>query len=51
MNAPAELGYFLIYQVKEKKCCFENAYLEKSTSSTRNKVVVNVAEGLYLFSI
>ena len=39
MNVPTELGYVLISQVKEeeKKCSFENALIEKSESSTRNK--------------
>ena len=35
-----ELGYVLICQVKEeekKKCSFENALVEKSESSRRNK--------------
>ena len=34
------LGYVLICQVKDeekKKCSFENALVEKSESSTRNK--------------
>ena len=46
-----ELGYGLIYQVKEKekKCSFENALVEKSESSTRNKN--GLLEGLLLFSI
>ena len=34
----AELGYVLICQVEEeeRKCCFENALVEQSKSSTRN---------------
>ena len=34
-----ELGYVLTCQVEEKetKCSFENALVEKSESSTRNK--------------
>ena len=44
-----ELGYVLICQVKEKekKCCFENALVEKSESLTRNKN--GLVEGLLLF--
>ena len=40
------LGYVLIRQVKEeeKKCSFENALVEKSESSTRNKN--GIVEGL-----
>ena len=39
MYVLTELGYVLICQVseKEKKCSFENALVEKSESSTRNK--------------
>ena len=37
MCVPTELGYVLICQVKGKKCNFENAFVEKSESSTRNK--------------
>ena len=39
MYVLAELGYVLICQVqqKQKKCSFENALVEKSESSTRNK--------------
>ena len=47
-----ELGYVLICHVKEKrkkKCSFENALVEKSESSTRNKN--GLVEGLLLFSI
>ena len=47
-----ELGYVLICHVKEKrkkKCSFENAPVEKSESSTRNKN--GLVEGLLLFSI
>ena len=47
-----ELGYVLICHVKEKrkkKCSFENALVEKSQSSTRNKN--GLVEGLLLFSI
>ena len=46
----AELEYVLICQVKEKKCNFENAFVEKSGSSKRYKINAAV-EGLYLFSI
>ena len=37
--ALTKLGYVLICQVKEeeKKCSFENALVEKSENSTRNK--------------
>ena len=46
-----ELGYVLICQVdeKEKKCSFENALVEKSKRSTRNKN--ELGKGLQLFSI
>ena len=39
MNVPTELRYVFISQVKEeeKRCSFENALIEKSESSTRNK--------------
>ena len=39
MYVLTELGYVLIYQVKEKekKCSFENALVENNESSTRNK--------------
>ena len=38
MYVLTELEYLLICQVKEKKkCSFENALVEKSESSTRNK--------------
>ena len=39
MHVMTELGYVLLCQVKEeeKKCSFENALIEKSESSTRNK--------------
>ena len=40
MYVLTELGYVLICHVKEKrkkKCSFENALVEKSESSTRNK--------------
>ena len=40
MYVQTELGYVLIHQVKEeeiKQCSFENALVEKSESSTRNK--------------
>ena len=39
MYVLTELGYVLIYQVKEKekKCSFENALVENSESSTRSK--------------
>ena len=51
MYVLTELGYVLICQVKEKeqKCSFENALVEKSESSTRNKN--GLVEGLLLFSI
>ena len=52
MYVLTELGYVLIYHVKEKrkkKCSFENALVEKSESSTRNKN--GLVEGLLLFSI
>ena len=51
MYVLTELGYILICQVKEKekKCSFENALVEKSESSTRNKN--GLVEGLLLFSI
>ena len=51
MNVLTELGYILICQVKEeeKKCSFENALVEKSESSTRNKS--GLVEGLLLFPI
>ena len=41
------LGYVLICQVneREKKCSFENALVEKSESSTRNKN--GLVEGWY----
>ena len=47
MYVLTELGYVLICQVKEKekKNSFENALVEKSESSTRNK------KGLLVFSI
>ena len=49
MNVPTELGYVFISQVKEeeKKCSFENALIEKSISSKRNKN--GLIEGLQLF--
>ena len=40
MYVLTEVGYVLICHVKEKrkkKCSFENALVEKSESSTRNK--------------
>ena len=51
MYVLTELGYVLICQVKEKgkKCSFENALVEKSESSTRNKN--GLVEGLLIFSI
>ena len=51
MYVLTELGYVLICQVKgkEKKCSFENPFVEKSESSTRNKN--GLVEGLLLFSI
>ena len=51
MYVLTELGYVLICQVKGKgkKCSFENALVEKSESSTRNKN--GLVEGLLLFSI
>ena len=51
MYVLTELGYVLICQVKEKekKYSFENALVEKSESSTRNKN--GSVEGLLLFSI
>ena len=51
MHVLTELGYILICQIKEKekKCSFENALLEKSESSTRNKT--GLVEGLLLFSV
>ena len=51
MHVLTKLGYVLICQVKEveKKCSFENALVEKSESSTRNKN--KLVEGLLLFSI
>ena len=52
MYVLTELGYALICHVKEKrkkKCSFENALVEKSESSTRNKN--GLVEGLLLFSI
>ena len=54
MYVLTELGYVLICQVKEKekrkkKCSFENALVEKSESSTRNKN--ELVKGLLLFSI
>ena len=51
MYVLTELGYFLICHVKEKrkkKYSFENALVEKSESSTRNKN--GLVEGLLLFS-
>ena len=51
MYVLTELGYVLICQVKEKEkknCSFENALVEKSESSTRNKN--GLVEGLLLFS-
>ena len=50
MYVLTELGYVLICQVKEKekKCSFENALVEKSESSTRNKN--GLVKGLLLFS-
>ena len=51
MYVLTELGYVLICHVKEKrkkKCSFENALVEKSESSTRNKN--GLVEGLLLFS-
>ena len=50
MYVLTELGYVLICHVKEKrkkKCSFENALVEKSESSTRNKN--GLVEGLLLF--
>ena len=52
MYVLTELGHVLICHVKEKrkkKCSFENALVEKSESSTRNKN--GLVEGLLLFSI
>ena len=52
MYVLTELGYVLICHIKEKKkkkCSFENALVEKSESSTRNKN--GLVEGLLLFSI
>ena len=51
MYVLTELGYVLICQIKEKekKCSFENALVEKSESSTRNKN--GLVEGLLLLSI
>ena len=51
MYVLTELGYVLICQVrgKGKKCNFENALVEKSESSTRNKN--GLVEGFLLFSI
>ena len=52
MYVLTELGYVLICHVKEKrkkKCSFENAFVEKSESSTRNKN--GLVEELLLFSI
>ena len=52
MYVLTELGYVLICHVKEKrkkKCSFENALVEKSESSIRNKN--GLVEGLLLFSI
>ena len=51
MYVLTEQGYVLICQVekKEKKCSFENALVEKSKSSPRNKN--GLVEGLLLFSI
>ena len=39
MSVLTELGYVLMYQVKEKgkKCSFENSLEENSEISTRNK--------------
>ena len=43
-----ELGYVLICLVKEKrKCSFENAFVEKSESSTRNKKWLSLKIVLY----
>ena len=51
MYVLTELGYILICQVKkeEKTNRFENALLQKSESSTRNKN--GLVEGLPLFLI
>ena len=50
MYVLTELGCFdLSSKEKEKKCSFENALVEKSESSTRNKN--GLVEGLLLFSI
>ena len=49
MYVLTEIRYVLICQEKEKKCGFENALVEKSQSSTRNKN--GLGEGLLLFSI
>ena len=56
MYVLTELGYVLICQVKErerererKKLSFQNAIVEKSESSTKNKN--GLVEGLLLFSI
>ena len=46
MYVLTEVGYVLKYQVKEKekKCSFENAFVQNSKSLTRNKN--NLAEVL-----
>ena len=51
MYVLTKLGYVLICQVKEKekKCSFENALLEKSESSTRNKN--GLVEDCYYFQL
>ena len=50
MYVQTKLGYVSTCKVKEgKKCSFENALLEKSESSTRNKN--GLVEGLQLLSI
>ena len=50
MYVLTELGYVLIkLKRKKKKCSFENALVENSESSTRNKN--GLVEGLLLFSI
>ena len=37
MSVLVEVGYILICAVKEKKCSFKSALVEKSERSTRNK--------------
>ena len=50
LHVLTELGYVLKCQVKEeKKCSFENALVEKSENSTRNKN--GLVEGLIIFSL